>query len=95
MVAKPRPTKADLVDIIIKRQKEVLNHKYIEDGLINAVVPLSAMDGKIISFTEDGMITIEFSTPISGYLDYITKKELQDIIEMLDAEAEARKGSSS
>lgn len=77
-------TKDDLIKTIVKRQKDVLANKDVESGLIDAIVPLSAMDGKIKSINDDGTITVEFTAPILGYLDYLTKKKLHAIIDMLD-----------
>jgi hypothetical protein len=77
-------SKKELSDIIAARQKEIVGNKMLETILVDALVPMSGMDGKIRSIADDGTVTIEFSGPILSYLDLIKRKDLQAIVDSLD-----------
>ncbi len=84
-MARQKPRKKDeLIQTIIDRRNDILENKDVASGLIDAIVPLSAMDGKLKSINDDGTVTVEFSAPIIGYLECLTRAELLALLDALD-----------
>ncbi|MBN2152014.1 MAG: hypothetical protein JW839_11240 [Candidatus Lokiarchaeota archaeon] len=77
-------TKDELVQEIIEKQQSVLDQKILEPVLIDLLVPLAGAEGKIKSIDEEGNVTIEFKSPILSHLNYLTKKKLVALLEMME-----------
>jgi hypothetical protein len=77
-------TKDELVNDIIARQKAVIDQKILEPVLIDLLVPLAGAEGKINSIDEEGNVTIEFNSPILSHLNYLTKKKLVALLDMME-----------
>ncbi|NMC06096.1 MAG: hypothetical protein GYA24_12845, partial [Candidatus Lokiarchaeota archaeon] len=83
-------TKEELVDEIIARQKAVIDQKILEPVLIDLLVPLAGAEGKIKAIDEEGNVTIEFKSPILSHLNYLTKKKLEALLDMMEELAPAK-----
>jgi len=81
---KKKLTKIDLERAIIDKRKEMIGNNILEPALIDLLVPLSGADGKIKEIDDDGNITIEFTAPISLYLQQLSRKKLQALVDMID-----------
>ncbi|MEX2682226.1 MAG: hypothetical protein Q6373_011535 [Candidatus Sigynarchaeota archaeon] len=77
-------TKEELVNEIIARQKAVIDQNILEPVLIDLLVPLAGAEGKIKSIDEEGNVTIEFQSPIQSHLNYLTKKKLSALLDMME-----------
>jgi hypothetical protein len=84
MGTKTSRTKDELVQAIIKRQKAVIDQKVLEPVLIDLLVPLAGAEGKIKAIDGEGNVTIEFQSPILSHLNYLTKKKLVALLEMME-----------
>jgi hypothetical protein len=79
-----RKRKRDLVDDIIARRGEIMKETLVEKAVIDSLIPLSAMEGRIISINNDGTVTIEFSGPIQSYFDMLTVAKIRGILDLMD-----------
>lgn len=79
-----KKTKQALVDELIRRRSEILKNPLAKSGLVDALIPLSSLDGEIVEFTEDGRVVIKFSAPIDAYIDYLTIKKIRAIMHEID-----------
>ena len=87
-------TKDELVNEIITRQKAIIDgidQKILEPVLIDLLVPLAGAEGKIKAIDEEGNVTIEFSSPILSHLNYLTKKKLMALLEMMEELSPSKK----
>nr|MDO8084514.1 hypothetical protein [Candidatus Sigynarchaeum springense] len=91
MAKRTTRTKDELVNEIIARQKAVIDQKILEPVLIDLLVPLAGAEGKIKSIDEEGNVTIEFQSPILSHLNYLTKKKLSALLEMMEELSPSKK----
>ncbi len=91
MAKKITRTKDELINDIIARQKDVIDQKILEPVLIDLLVPLAGDEGKIKSIDEEGNVTIEFKSPILSHLNYLTKKKLVALLDMMEELEPTRK----
>jgi hypothetical protein len=84
MPKKTTNTKDELVSEIIARQKAVIDQNILEPVLIDLLVPLAGAEGKIKAIDEEGNVTIEFNSPILSHLNYLTKKKLVALLDMME-----------
>ncbi len=91
MPKKTSRTKEELVSDIIAKQTTVIDQKILEPVLIDLLVPLAGAEGKIKSIDEEGNVTIEFNSPILSHLNYLTKKKLVALLDMMEELSPAKK----
>jgi hypothetical protein len=91
MPKKTTRTKDELVSEIIAHQKTVIDQNILEPVLIDLLVPLAGAEGKIKSIDEEGNVTIEFNSPILSHLNYLTKKKLVALLDMMEELSPAKK----
>jgi hypothetical protein len=84
MAKKTVRTKDELVSEIIAKQKDVIDQNILEPVLIDLLVPLAGAEGKIKAIDEEGNVTIEFKSPILSHLNYLTKKKLVALLDMME-----------
>jgi hypothetical protein len=76
--------KEDLVKMLVERKTEILQNDHAKQGLIDALLPLSAFNAEIKEFSNDGVITIKFNEDVDGYLNYLSKKKMIAILDAID-----------
>jgi hypothetical protein len=84
MAKKTGRTKDELVSEIIAKQKDVIDQNILEPVLIDLLVPLAGAEGKIKAIDDEGNVTIEFRSPILSHLNYLTKKKLVALLDMME-----------
>lgn len=82
MVSKVSMKKEALVKMLVQCKDDILKNEHAKQGLIDAILPLSAYNAEIVNFSEDGVVVIKFKENVDGYIDNLTKKK---IIAVLDA----------
>lgn len=75
-------TKESLVTEVIRRRKEILANEHAKQALVDAIIPLASFNAEILSFNDDGTVTIRFNDSIDGYVNYLTKSKM---VALLDA----------
>ena len=76
--------KEDLLKLLVERKKEILQNDHAKQGLIDALLPLSAFNAEIKEFSNDGVITIKFKEDVDGYLNNLSKKKMIAILDEID-----------